>query len=163
MVKLMSVFETFKSAARGFRAGKYMLADVGDMNAAIVTMKTIYCFCLFENIEYGGPLGIAANSSRFSLPSSLVASFLSSGGSTVETDTVGDDSTDTGGRAVFDSEPSFSASCRDSMVFDTSWCSSEASLFSKLIVVKINDAQKHHMYVAESKEARKQKRKRQTK
>jgi hypothetical protein len=60
----MRALETLSSVARGFSAGKYILADVGLMKAAQVTMSRIYLFCLVLNAEYTGPLGTMASSSR---------------------------------------------------------------------------------------------------
>jgi hypothetical protein len=40
----MRVADTLRSTWRGFNAGKYILAEVGEMKAAQVTMITIYDF-----------------------------------------------------------------------------------------------------------------------
>jgi hypothetical protein len=70
----MRVLDTPSSICKGFKAGKYMFAEVGDIKAAQVAIMTIYLFWVLVKAEYAGPLGTGCNSSRSFAPSSKFCS-----------------------------------------------------------------------------------------
>ena len=63
-VRLISPLETLRSCWRGNKAGKYIFAEVGDMNEAKVTIVTMYRFFQTPNAEYTGPVETVASCSR---------------------------------------------------------------------------------------------------
>jgi hypothetical protein len=63
-VRLIRVVDTPRLACKGFKAGKYIFAEVGDIIAAHVTMNTIHLLWPVSKEEYTGILGAASNSSR---------------------------------------------------------------------------------------------------
>jgi hypothetical protein len=82
-VKLISVFETFKSWAKGFNAGKYMLPETGEKKPAHDAIKTMNLFWLVVNTECIGPAAEAVVAVRcmvaFRGTLSLVVDILSIG------------------------------------------------------------------------------------
>lgn len=70
----MRPMETPKSAAIGFRAGKYMLAVIGEMIPPIAVIITINLLVCLVKTEYGGPDGTLARASGSELTSLEVVS-----------------------------------------------------------------------------------------